>query len=83
MYDRVSTASVDARLVPKVRGGRGRGAAALRASGQLSPSQSAVLFKIVLGRETVVIGADAVMALMGVVYCGQGGYLVRRDSCFH
>ena len=26
--------------------------------------------------------ADAVVALMGVVYCGDGAYLVARDSCF-
>ena len=26
---------------------------------------------------------DAIVALMGIVYCGQDGYLVRRDSCFY
>ena len=30
----------------------------------------------------MVVGVDAVVALMGVVYCGHDGYLVRRDSCF-
>ena len=73
-----------------VRGGghgRGRGAGASRvrrrgdapcALGQLF--QSAVLFKIVPGRGTVVMGVDAVVALIGIVYCGQDGYLVRPDS---
>ena len=30
----------------------------------------------------MVVDADAVAALMGVVHCEQDGYMVRRDSCF-
>ena len=41
-----------------------------------------VLFKLLPGRETIVVDVDAIVALMGIVYCGQDGYLVRRDSCF-
>ena len=93
--DIISTASVDTRLVRNaapVRGGargRGRGAAGalMRASGQpraqAVASQSALLFKIAPGKETVVVGVDAIAALMGIVYCGQDGYLVRQDSCFY
>lgn len=64
----------------KVRHGRGRGASSLR---EAAPSQSAVLFKLFPGRETAVVGVDAIVALMGIVYCEQGGYLVRRDSYFY
>lgn len=62
--------------------GRGRGASAgagalraeparPRAAGQPQAVlfQSAVLFKIVPERETVVMEVDAVVALMGMVYC--------------
>ena len=68
--------------------GRGRGARPARPHvvGPTRPLQSAVLYGVLLvpGRETVVVvDVDAVVALMGVVYCGQDGYLVRRDSCFH
>ena len=73
-----------------VRGGaRGRGrdaaVALMRASGQPQAvaSQSALLFKIAPGKKTVVVGVDAIVALMGIVYCGQDGYLARRDSCFY
>ena len=73
--------------------GRGRGAGASatgrvrafesgRPRAALDLSQSALLFKIMPGREMVIVGIDAVVALMGIVYCGQDGYLVRRDSCF-
>ena len=66
-------------------GGRGTGsnssAGDLRALGQLF--QIAML-KIVPRRETVVMGVDAVVALMSIVYYGQDGYLpVRRDSYFY
>ena len=96
--DIISTASVNAQLVRNiapVRGGargraRGRGATgSARASESGRPqaaldlSQSALLFKIVPGREMVIVGIDAIVALMGIVYCGQDGYLVRRDSCFN
>ena len=80
--DIISTASVDTQLVRNaapVRGGargRGRGAAGalmrMRPSGQPQAvaSQSALLFKIAPGKETVVVGVDAIVALMGIVYCG-------------
>ena len=60
--------------------GRERGASALRASAspQAVPPQNAVLFKVLPGRETVVVGVDAIVALEGIVHCGQDGYLVRR-----
>ena len=65
-----------------VRGGvyggvhrRGRGAG--------PTAESAVLFRMLLGAETAVVDVDAVVALMGGVYCRQDGYPVRRDSCFH
>ena len=45
--------------------------------------ESAVLFKLLPGRETVAVDVDAIVALMGIVYCGQDGYLVRRDSCIY
>ena len=81
--DIIGTASMDARLVRNAspaRGGKGRGASALR---EAAPCQSAVLFKLLPGRETVAVDVDAIVALMGIVYCGQDGYLVRRDSCFY
>ena len=81
--DIISTASVNAWLVRNaavVRGGRERGASSLR---EAAPCQSAVLFKLLPGRETVAVDVDAIVALMGIVYCGQDGYLVRRDSCFY
>ena len=46
-------------------------------------SQSAPLFKIVPGREMVIVGIDAIVELMGIVYFGQDGYLVGRDGCFY
>ena len=55
--------------------GRGRGAG--------PTTESAVLFRMLPGAETAVVGVDTVVALMGGVYCRQDGYLVRRDSCFH
>ena len=30
----------------------------------------------------MVANINAVVVLVGVVHCGQGGYLVRRDRCF-
>ena len=45
--------------------------------------RSAVLLRMLPGREVVAVDVDAVVALMGVVYCGQDGFLVRRDSYFH
>ena len=42
----------------------------------------ALLFRIVPGRKMVVVGIDAVVALVGIVYHGNDGYLVDRDSCF-
>ena len=93
--DIINTACVDVQLARNLslqlvrsgaRGrGRGRGAGLARPHvvGPTRPFQSAVLFRMLPGRETVVVDVDAVVALMGVVYCGQDGYLVRRDSCFH
>ena len=81
--DIIGTTSMDARLVRNAspaRGGKGRGASALH---EAVPCQSAVLFKLLPGRETVAVDVDAIVALMGNVYCGQDGYLVRRDSCFY
>ena len=46
--------------------GRGRGAG--------PTTESAVLFRMLPGVEMVVVDIDAVVALMGVVYCGQHGY---------
>ena len=43
--------------------GRGRGAG--------PTTESAVLFRMLPG---VVVDIDAIVALMGVVYCGQDGY---------
>ena len=63
-----------------VRGGA-RGGVRGRGRGSGPTTESAVLFRMLLGAETVLVGVDAVVALMGVVYCGQDGYLVRRDSC--
>ena len=65
--------------------GRGAGASACASRGLAEPQSQpeAVLSKIVAGRETVVMGVDAVAALMGVVYCRQEGYLVNRDGCFY
>ena len=47
-------------------------------------AQCAVLFRMLPGREKVVldVDVDAVVALMGAVYCGGDAYLVARDSCF-
>ena len=81
--DIMNTASVDARFVRNaalVRGGRRRGASTLH---EAAPCQSAVPFKLSPGRETVAVDVDATVALMGIVYCGQDGNLVRRDSCFY
>ena len=47
--------------------GRGRGAGLT--------TESAVLFRMLPGVE-MVVDIDAVVALMGVVYCGQDGYWV-------
>ena len=44
--------------------------------------QGAVLFRMLPGREKVVLGVDAVVALVDVVYCGGDAYLVARDSFF-
>ena len=41
-----------------------------------------VLFRMLPGREKVVLGVDAVVALIGIVYCGGDAYLVARDSYF-
>ena len=43
--------------------------------------QGAVLFRMLPGREKVVLGVDAVVALVDV-YCGGDAYLVARDSFF-
>ena len=66
-----------------VRGGA-RGGVRGRGRGAGPTTESAVLFRMLPGAETVVVDVDAVVALMGVhvVYCGQDGYLVRRDSYF-
>ena len=61
-----------------VRGGKGFDSDLCRSSTDGLP-----VFKIVPGREMVIVGIDAIVALMGIVYCGQDGYLVRRDSCFY
>ena len=55
---------------------------AVRCSGGKTPfshhtgptTESAVLFQMLPGAEMVVVDIDAVVALMGVVYCGQDGY---------
>ena len=81
--DIIGTARMDTRLVRNAslaRGAKGRGSSALR---EAAPCQSAVHFKLLSGRETVAVDVDAIVALMGIVYCGQDGYLVRRDSCFY
>ena len=69
-----------------VRGGaRGRGRGAGASAGALpgpARRRAAVLFGMAPGRETMVMDAEAVMALMDVVYCGQVGYLVRWDGWF-
>ena len=66
----INTACVDVRLVQNpslVRGGgRKRGQDAGPAT------ESVVLFRVLPGAEMVVAGVDAVVALMGVVYCGHG-----------
>ena len=36
-------------------------------------AESAVLFRMLPGVEMVVVDIDAIVALMGVVYCGQDG----------
>ena len=46
-------------------------------------TESEVLFRMLPGAETAVVDVDAVMALMGGVYCRQDGYLLRQGSCFH
>ena len=33
-------------------------------------------------KKAVVVGADAVLALVGIVYHENDGYLVDRDTCF-
>ena len=87
--DIINTACVDVQLARNsspvrgrarggVRGGA-RGEVRGRGRGAGPTTESAVLFRILPGAETVVVDVDAVVALMGVVYCG---YLVRRDSCF-
>ena len=50
---------------------------------RLAPSQSAVRFKLLPGRRMVAVGVYAIVALMGIVCCGQDGYQVRRDWCFY
>lgn len=41
-----------------------------------------LLFRIAPGGEpVVVVGVEAVVALAGVMYRGDDGYLVCRDSC--
>ena len=42
-----------------------------------------MLFRVLLGAEMAAVDIDAIVSLMGGVYCGQDGYLARRDSCFH
>ena len=54
-----------------------------RGQGAGPTTEIAVLFRMLLGADTAVVGVDAIVALMGGVYCRQDGYLVRRDSCFH
>ena len=44
--------------------------------------QGVVLFCMLPGREVVVLGVDAVVALMGVVYCSNDAYFMAQDSCF-
>ena len=65
---------------------RGRGRRGTRGRGTLSTlsavPRDALLFRIVPGRETAVMGVDAVVALVGVVYHGDDGYLVDRNTCF-
>ena len=48
-----------------------------------SSVQSAVVFGAVPGMKTLVMNADAVVELVGVVYHGQDGYLINQDSCFY
>ena len=48
---------------------RGRGRRGTRRHGTLSAvSRDALLFRIVPGRETAVVGVDAVVALVGILY---------------
>ena len=62
--------------------GRGRGGTRGHSTMSAGPRSDALLFRIVPGRETMVVGIDAVVALVGIVYHGNDGYLVDRDSCF-
>ena len=64
------------------RRGQGAGPARSHVVGPTLPFQSAVLFRILPGRETVVVDVDAVVALIGVMFCGQDGYLVGQDNNF-
>ena len=72
---------------------QGRGRGRRRVARQQDPSiertglaagvQITALHCMFPGRETVLMGVDAVVSLVGVVHCGYGnGYLVGRDSCF-
>ena len=66
------------------RSGRGRRSAQSHSTLRMLvvPRSDALFFRVVPGRETVVMGVDAVVALIGIVYHGNDGYLVGRDSCF-
>ena len=56
--------------------GGARGGVHGRGRGTGPTTESVVLFRMLSGAETVV-GVDAVVALMGGVYCRQDGYLLR------
>ena len=83
--DIINTACVDARLVFEARqtprrsarwSTRGAcGGVHGRERGAGPTTESTVLFRMLLGAEmVVVVDIDAVVVLMGVVYCGQDGH---------
>ena len=47
-----------------------------------TPRRSAVLFQMLPGAETVVADVGAAVTSACAAYCGQAGYLVRKDNYF-